>query len=127
MTGPDDAEAYLRENHAESAELALWTRARVREAEPDFAERVYRGWRGIGYHHPEAGYVCAIYPRNDWVVLLFEHGAAMADPEGVLEGKGTQTRFVRVASQDDDTAALIDRLVQQAVAERLLSYRRASR
>jgi hypothetical protein len=122
----DEVEAYLREHHPATAELALWTRAAVLAAEPDFVERVYRGWQGVGFRHPDAGFVCAIYPRSEWVVLLFEHGAAMADPERVLQGDGTQTRFIRVASGGDATRGTIERLVQQAVAERLLYGRRGT-
>ncbi len=122
----DEAEQYLREEHSATAELALWTRAVVRAAEPDFAEKIYRGWRGVGFHHPEAGFVCAIYPRSDHVVLLFEHGAALRDPDGVLEGNGKQTRFLRVRAANEENAARIAALVQQAVAERLL-YRGANR
>lgn len=112
---------FLRELEPRTWELAAWARERVREADPDLTERLYRGWRGIGFHHPEGGYVCAIYPRADWVVLLFEHGASLVDPEGVLLGDGTQTRFLRIESFDEPTAALIDRYVQQALAQRLLS------
>jgi hypothetical protein len=122
----DEVETYLREHHPETAELALWTRSHVRDAEPDFSERVYRGWQGIGFRHPEAGFVCAIYPRSEHVVLLFEHGAAMADPDGELEGDGSQTRFIRISVASEDAAARVTRLVQQAVAERLL-YRAANR
>jgi hypothetical protein len=113
--------AYLRSEHGPLYELAAWTRRVVLDAEPDFTERVYRGWQGIGFHHPEAGYVCAIYPREDRVDLLFEHGAALADPDGVLAGEGAQTRFYRVAARSQPTAAAIRMLVQQAVAQRLLS------
>jgi hypothetical protein len=116
----DEVETYLREHHAAAADLALWTRDAVRAADPDLAPRVYRGWEGVGFRHPEAGYVCGIFPRGDWVMLLFEHGAAMADPEGVLLGDGSQTRFLRIDAPSEETAALIDRYVQQAVAQRLL-------
>ncbi len=116
----EDIEAYLREHHVVTADVALWTCAAVRAADPDLRERVYRGWQGIGFRHPDAGYVCAVFPRGEWVVLLFEHGASMPDPEGVLLGDGTQTRFIRVDTPSDETAALIGRYVQQAVAQRLL-------
>jgi hypothetical protein len=116
----DPALDFLRELEPRTWELAAWTRERVREADPDLTERLYRGWRGIGFRHPEAGYVCAIYPRSEWVVLLFEHGASLPDPEGVLQGDGTQTRFLRIAAADAATASLIGRYVQQAVAQRLL-------
>jgi hypothetical protein len=118
----NDVLAYIREHHRSLYELTVWTRGVVLEAEPDFAERVYRGWHGIGFRHPEAGYVCAIYPRDDdHVDLLFEHGASLADPDGLLAGEGAQTRFYRVKARNEATAAAIRMLVQQAVAQRLLS------
>jgi hypothetical protein len=113
--------AYLREDHPDASELAGWVRARLLETEPDFVERVYRGWKGIGYRHPEAGYVCAIYPKGDHVELLFEHGASLTDRGRMLEGEGTQTRFLAVTAADERTAATIHELVEQAVAERLLA------
>jgi hypothetical protein len=116
----DDSRAFLAERHPGALELALWVRAVVLAAEPDLTERVYRGWNGIGFRHPEAGYVCAIYPQDDGSVrLLFEHGTRVDDPEGLLEGDGTQTRFLTVTAPDDALAAPMRRLVLDAVAERL--------
>jgi len=112
--------AYLQEEHASNFELAVWTRAAVLAADPDLVERVYRGWRGVGFHHPEAGYVCAVYPRDERIDLLFEHGASLVDPEARLIGEGTQTRTLSVTSADGSTAAAIEALIQQAIAQRLL-------
>jgi hypothetical protein len=116
---PQEVRDYLAQAHPEVLDLALWLRDVVLEAEPDLTERVYRGWDGLGFRHPDAGYVCAIYPRGDEVRLLFEHGSRLADPHGVLEGQGTQTRFVRVRSGDTDLAAVLGDYVRQAVADRL--------
>jgi hypothetical protein len=113
--------AYLREEHAPLYELAVWVRAAVRESDADLFERVYRGWRGVGFHHPEAGYVCAIYPRGNRVDLLFEHGASLVDPDGLLEGDGSQTRTVPIRASGESTASAIAALVQQAIAQRLLT------
>lgn len=112
--------AYLRAEHPEHSELAVWTRSAVLAADPDLTERVYRGWRGVGFRHPEAGYICAIYPRSEWIVLLFEHGAALPDPNGVLLGEGKQTRFFRIDEPSEEVAQRITAYVQQAVAQRLL-------
>jgi hypothetical protein len=35
-------------------------------------------------------------------------------------GDGKQTRFIRVTAQDEPTAGLVERYVQQAIAQRLL-------
>jgi hypothetical protein len=53
------------------------------------------------------------------VQLLFEHGVRLEDRDGLLEGAGTQTRFIRVRERDDRLAAAIGRSVHAAVAERL--------
>ena len=116
----DDVETYLRSEHADAAELALWVREHVRRADRDLAERVYRGWRGIGFRHPDAGFVCAIYPKDERVELLFEHGMALSDPERVLQGSGTQTRVIEIEQADDALGETIEHYVQQAIAQRLL-------
>jgi hypothetical protein len=111
---------YLRTEHAAFYDLARWIREAVFEADPDLTERVYRGWRGVGFRHPEAGYVCAIYPRSEWVVLLFEHGESLPDPDGILLGEAKQTRFLRITDPSAELRGQIRAYVQQAVAERLL-------
>ena len=111
---------YLRSEHARVFQLAAWVRDAVLAADPDLSERVYRGWRGVGFRHPEAGYVCAIFPQDDEVQLLFEHGASLPDPDGLLRGEGTQTRFILVRTPDAALRAQIGAYVQQAVAQRLL-------
>jgi hypothetical protein len=121
MSVPKDVHDFLVGSHPGLADLALWVREAVLAGEPDLTERVYLGWDGIGFRHPDGGYVCAIYPREpeQEVRLLFEHGVRLDDREGLLEGAGTQTRFIRVRERDDRLAAAIGRYVHDAVAERL--------
>ena len=117
----DPVEDFLHERHPDAADLALRVRALVREADSDLGEKVHRGWGGVGFRHPDAGYVCAIFPRPDGTVrLLFEHGVRLDDRGGLLEGNGLQTRYVtlRGTPSDPPAAALAD-LVRDAVAERL--------
>lgn len=119
MQGSDEVRQFLTENHPEAIELSLSLRDVVLDAEPDLADRVYRGWDGIGFRHPEAGYVCAVYPREERVELLFEHGASLVDPEGLLTGSGTQTRVYPITEPTGEARDAIRMLVQQAVAQRL--------
>jgi hypothetical protein len=114
----DDVRAFLDERHPEQAELALWLREILLRAEPDLSERVYRGWDGIGFRHPDAGYVCAIYPQPDGVRLWFEHGAAMPDPESLLQGDG-RGRYISVADTHGVPANTLARYVTEAIAQRL--------
>jgi hypothetical protein len=117
----NESVAYLRESFPDAAELALWTRDAVLAADADLSERVYRGWRGVGFRHPEAGYVCGIFPKEGQVELLFEQGAGLTDPEGVLEGAGSQTRVIRIARPTHALARTISLYVQQAIAQQLLA------
>jgi hypothetical protein len=112
--------SFLRELNPEQFDVAVWTWEAVLAADPDLAQRIYRGWKGIGFRHSDAGYVCALYPRSDCVVLLFEHGASLPDPERILLGEGSQTRFIRIAEPDPALRDRIVAYVQQAVAQRLL-------
>jgi molybdopterin-guanine dinucleotide biosynthesis protein A len=114
---PDDlAAAELLVDHDEPVvATALWLRRLVRDTVPDATESVYAGWHGFGYRHPHAGYFCAVFPRASEVRLSFEHGALLADPRGVLRGRGRQVRHVDVRSPGDPPADLLVELVDAAV------------
>jgi hypothetical protein len=111
-TGPapePERAALLAEHTDEVAAVTEWLREMVLGALPDASERVYRGWHGFGYHHPEAGYVCAVFPRADEVLLAFERGVELEDPDGLLEGDGRTVRWARVTTPGEPPS---DRLVQ---------------
>jgi hypothetical protein len=121
---PVTAEEFLRERHPEVEPLALRVRELVRTTEPDLQERIYLGWDGIGFRHPDGGYVCAIYPRGDAVRLLFEYGIRLEDYHGLLEGAGRQTRFMTIREDTaDDVLEMAARYVREATAERLFRGR----
>jgi hypothetical protein len=54
------------------------------------------GWRLIGFRR--RGYFAFIQPMPDHVRLGFEHGAALPNIGGLLEGDGKQVRFVSIRS-----------------------------
>jgi hypothetical protein len=107
--------ALLGEHTAEVAAVAEWLREIVLGALPDASERVYRGWHGFGYHHPDAGYVCAVFPRADDVLLAFERGVRLDDPHGLLSGDGRTVRWVRVTTPGDPPADRLVELIDAAV------------
>jgi hypothetical protein len=75
--------------------LALDLRALVLETLPGLQEKVYPGWHALGFRDPEAGYLCAIFPFDDRVQLVFEHGARLPDTRGLLEGTSLkQVRYI---------------------------------
>ncbi len=78
----------------EMVRLAREVMATVERTHPELSRKVQFGWQAVAYRHADAGYVCGVFIRNDRITLLFEHGRQLSDPEGVLEGDGTQVRFI---------------------------------
>ena len=76
---------------------------------PDLEAKARLGWGSVNYRHPVAGFVCAIFPMEDHVSLVFEHGWQLSSP--LLEGDGKQVRFIRFAPEaeipEDDLAILL--------------------
>lgn len=118
--GEEDVLEFLRALAPERAELSARVRRVLLDAEPDLRERIYPGWRGVGFHHPDAGYVCAIYPAGERPLLLFEHGAALEDPDRVLVGDGSRTRSLPLDLPSEELDRRIREFFELAVAERLL-------
>ena len=110
---------FLREQDPAAAPLAEWTRDVLLEAAPELTERVYAGWGGVGFHHPDAGYVCAVFPWDGVVRLAFEHGAALPNAAGRLTGDGRQVRALPVDHADAATAAAIRTTLEEAIVHRL--------
>jgi hypothetical protein len=69
----------------------------VRDTVRGIDERVYPGWRLIGYRHH--GYFCCVCPQEGRVRLGFERGIELPDPHGILEGDGTQMRWITVVDK----------------------------
>lgn len=95
-------------------------RTLIRDMLPAATERVYPGWKAIGYRDPEVGYLCGIFPRREHVRLLFEHGASLRDPDGLFDGGGAQTRFLTIPGPEAIPEAGIRRLILAALHEAAL-------
>lgn len=100
-------------------EIAEYVRDLVRSTFPEATEKVYTGWKLIGYRLPDGRktcYFCCIVPQkkeND-VLLGFEYGIAMRDPKNLLEGKGTQVRFLRIRQRDQYPEEDLIQLIEEA-------------
>lgn len=113
MTPFDD---ILRDHSPAVQETVAALRALLHDTAPELREKAYRGWHGIGFQHPTAGYVCGIFPQEATVRLLFEHGNQLADPDGVFTGGGTQTRYIEIATPDEIPVDAIRRFLLEAIA-----------
>jgi hypothetical protein len=95
-------------------ELATTLRTLVREAAPEAQEKVYPGWKNIGY--AGRALFCSISPYKDSVNLFFQQGASLEDPEGLLAGSGKDMRHVKVKKAQDIRPDYFKSLVKQAAA-----------
>lgn len=109
------ADELLDEHTEPVAALARELRRVIVAAMPTATERVYSGWHGLGYVHPEAGYVCGIFPQSDEVKLGFEHGHLLPDPDGLFSLGGTQVRYIVLRPGDPVPATAIADLIAEAL------------
>ena len=69
---------------------------------PDLEGKARLSWGSVNYRHPKAGFVCAIFPMEDHVSLVFEHGRLLSSP--LLEGS---PRATRARIPEDEIAILL--------------------
>ena len=118
---------FLNEYPENLREIAEYLRDVVRSTFPNAMEKVIPGWKVIGYripHGKKSIYFCCIAPQkkeND-VLLGFEYGIAMRDPKKLLEGKGTQVRFVRMRQKEQCAESDLVTLIEEA-AEVAIEFR----
>lgn len=88
----------------------------VRACQPGFSPQVKFGWRSVNFRHPQAGFVCAVFPHRDRVELVFEHGRQLSDPERLLEGDHAQIRVMNLRPGDTLPRKGIALLLVEALA-----------
>jgi len=108
-------ESILARHSPEIRDLVERLRAIVRESVPEASETANPGWHSISYRHPQSGYFCGIFPQDGDVLLAFEFGILLSDPDGVLEGKGTQVRFARIKRKRDIRVRAFKKLIKAAL------------
>ena len=104
MAAKPTPEEFLSTFPPEIQELAAALRLLVKETTPNVKEAVYTGWKLIGYRVKQGrrdAYFCFIAPFSNRVMLGFEYGIQLFDPELRLEGEGTQVRYLTIREKDD--------------------------
>ena len=115
---PDDKEVadFLSQFDDVASELASDARMSILGAMPHCDERIYHGWNGLGYHDPDLGYICAIFPSESTIRVAFEHGHLLPDPQGLLTGGGKQVRYLEISEWSQRFAEQLSDLIDQALA-----------
>jgi hypothetical protein len=104
MPAKPTPDQFLSRFPPEIQKLANELRALVKETVPNTKESVYTGWKLIGYRVKKGrtdAYFCFIAPFENRVMLGFEYGVQLFDPNLWLEGDGTQVRYLTVREEQD--------------------------
>lgn len=100
-------------------QIAAAARALLRELYPDAQEIVDAPSRivayGSGSRYSEL--VFAIAPHKQHVNLMFARGAALPEPDGLLEGTGKLARHVKLRRVEDVANPKLRALIQRALGE----------
>jgi hypothetical protein len=97
--------------------IARGIRTIIKNSIPDYSEAVYPGWKLIGHrvrNGKRSSYFGYILPMEDCVMLGFEYGHLLSDPEHLLEGSGKQVRHIRIRNLNELNQARISSYVVEA-------------
>jgi hypothetical protein len=112
--------AFISKFDAQDQRLIRAVRAAMRKRLPTAYELVYDNYNFfvIGYSASErpSDAIFSIAARANAVSLCFLHGAKLPDPKKLLQGAGTQTRFIRLDSANRFRHPEVEALVAAAVA-----------
>ncbi len=98
-TQPREVERFLAPFPPSVRRTAETARRLVKRAVPEAIERLYPGWRLIGYRVPvgkASRYFGFVQPQDDAVVIGLEYGVFLSDRFPWLEGSGSQVRTVKL-------------------------------
>ena len=104
MPAKPSPEEFLATFPPEVQALANEMRALVKETIPNVKEAVYTGWKLIGYRARRGrgdAYFCFIAPFPNRIMLGFEYGIQLFDPNLRLEGEGSQVRYITIRERED--------------------------
>ena len=124
-------EGFTAKYEPSVAKLARACRRAMRRRLPTANELVYDNYQflAIGYcpnERPSDAIVSlAISPKG--VSLCLIHGAKLPDPDGIMQGEGKQTRFVRLASANTLSEPAVRRIIDAAIARHHVSLPKTGR
>ncbi len=83
---------------------------------PNFQEKGYPVWKGLGYKDPKCGYICGIFPYEEYVDFGFEYGILLKDKDKLLQGDGKQVRYLPVKTLAQINEKAIKDFLKQSLA-----------
>lgn len=120
-TGHPELDSFIAKYTPDVADQAHAAIARMRMRLPNATVLVYDNYNAlaVGFASDEkvSNVILSItaYPR--WVTLFFMYGVKLDDPDGLLEGSGSQVRSIRLATPEMLDDPRIEALIANAVAK----------
>lgn len=114
-----EVETVLRDCADENCDLILELRDFVREIAPHVSEAIK--FHSLCYFKPDMPYgsiggnVCGIGEHKGTVYLSFIHGAALPDPDRLLQGDGKAMRKIPIHTRADIRRAAFTQLIEAAI------------
>ena len=110
--------ALSRDLPPETRELLSELRSVILNTVPEATVKANLGWKSLNFSHPGVGYFCGLFPIEDRVIVAFEFGVLLPDPDGILDRNNCakQVRYLRIRSRRAIPRSGLKRLLQAAVA-----------
>lgn len=61
---------------------------------PNIKEKIYPGWKGLGFKHIEKGYIVGIFPTQNYVKLGFEKGHLIVDKYNLFSDETKKIKYI---------------------------------
>ena len=111
-----------------AGELALELRAMVLKEAPAAVEKLLQVyvlvfWYSLTGRMSDAFCQVVVYPKG--VNLMFNRGAELHDPDGVLEGKGKIIRHIKVRRREDLRNPNLKKFIRAALKHAMVSRQSA--
>jgi hypothetical protein len=122
MRRPPDPQllGFLEAYDRQIGDLALAAREIILDEAPDASESIYQVYTvaiWFGFSGKMKDMFCYIATNAGHVNLGFPRGAALPDPNRVLEGDGKTMRHIKFKSQSDLDRPFVRRYIQAAMEE----------
>jgi hypothetical protein len=115
-----DVDRLLSEHGPEIQAIERALRSTIRAAVPDAVEQVDFGNKLIAFGRSMKmrGLLFAIIAHRSWVNLQLADGAALPDPDGLVEGTGKRIRHVKIRTVEAASSPPVVRLIEAQLAAR---------
>ena len=115
-SAPAELERLLANYTPNVRDLAMRARELILEIQPDAIEKVWPGWKVVGYGTGPTmkEMVLGVAPLKERLRIGFTNGVALPDPEGLLGGEGKGHRALKVATREALESPAVQRLLRAA-------------